>query len=164
LTLLSVEINKNREFEDKEETNFQALNANREIPGTQRSPYHMQNVEHAVWLLKVTLWGVFAVVWKQEFNRHEHVLSVVSARLGDDINTYYTVSTAVVRPAVPKKGAIVVYQYKDGKLSWTTWVPLNGHCAALMEFRGKLLAVIEERELLTVAGRTEMTDTSTVRQ
>ena len=43
---------------------------------------------------------------------------LISAKLGEDPNTYYIVGTAMVQPeeAEPKQGRIIIFHYTDGKL------------------------------------------------
>lgn len=51
---------------------------------------------------------------------NEFATSLLSAKLGDDPNTYYIVGTAMVYPeeAEPKQGRIIVFHYSDGKQVW----------------------------------------------
>ena len=47
---------------------------------------------------------------------NEFATSLISAKLGDDPNTYYIVGTAMVYPeeAEPKLGRIIIFLYTDG--------------------------------------------------
>ena len=56
--------------------------------------------------------------WANEF-----ATSLISAKLGDDSNTYYIVGTAMVYPeeAEPKQGRIIIFQWSDGKLTILTY-------------------------------------------
>lgn len=47
---------------------------------------------------------------------NEFPTSLLSAKLGDDPNTYYIVGTATVylEEAEPKQGKIIIFQYFDG--------------------------------------------------
>ena len=49
---------------------------------------------------------------------NEFATSLISAKLGDDPNSYYIVGTAMVYPeeAEPKQGRIIIFQYRDGRL------------------------------------------------
>jgi hypothetical protein len=74
----------------------------------------------------------------------EYALSLVSTKLGDDINTYYIVGTALVNPeeSEPKQGRILMFQYQDGKLHQVAEKEIKGACYSLVEFNGRLLASI----------------------
>ena len=47
---------------------------------------------------------------------NECATSLISARLGEDPNTYYIVGTAFVHPeeAEPKQGRIIIFHYNEG--------------------------------------------------
>ncbi len=49
---------------------------------------------------------------------NEFATSLISAKLGEDSNTYYIVGTAMVYPeeAEPKQGRILLFNYADGML------------------------------------------------
>ncbi len=49
---------------------------------------------------------------------NEFATSLISAKLGEDTNTYYIVGTAMVYPeeAEPKQGRILLFNYADGML------------------------------------------------
>ena len=49
---------------------------------------------------------------------NEFATSLISAKLGEDPNTYYIVGTAMVYPeeAEPKQGRIIIFHYHEGKL------------------------------------------------
>ena len=48
---------------------------------------------------------------------NECATSLISAKLGEDPNTYYVVGTAFVHPeeAEPKQGRIILFHYHEGK-------------------------------------------------
>lgn len=48
---------------------------------------------------------------------NEFALSLISAKFGDDQNTYFVVGTAFVHPeeAEPKQGRIIVFQCHEGE-------------------------------------------------
>ena len=48
---------------------------------------------------------------------NEVATSLISAKLGEDPNTYFIVGTAIIYPeeAEPKQGRLVIFQYNDGK-------------------------------------------------
>ena len=48
---------------------------------------------------------------------NEFATSLISAKLGEDPNTYYIVGTAMVYPeeAEPKQGRIIIFHYHEGK-------------------------------------------------
>jgi len=52
---------------------------------------------------------------------NEFATSLISAKLGDDPNTYYIVGTAMVYPeeAEPKLGRIIIFLYTDGMFGKT---------------------------------------------
>lgn len=88
--------------------------------------------------------NTFEVLHAHQFMQTEYVLSLVSAKLGDDPNTYYLVGTGFVNPeeAEPKVGRIIIYQYADGKLKPIAEKEVKGACYSLVEFNGKVLASI----------------------
>ena len=47
---------------------------------------------------------------------NEFATSLISAKLGEDPNTYYIVGTAMVYPeeAEPKQGRIIIFHYHEG--------------------------------------------------
>lgn len=49
---------------------------------------------------------------------NECATSLISAKLGDDPNTYFIIGTALVHPeeAEPKQGRIVIFHYIDGRV------------------------------------------------
>lgn len=57
-----------------------------------------------------------AVLHAHQLLPNEFAISLISARLGDDPNTYYIVGTAMVHPeeAEPKQGRIIIFQFVDG--------------------------------------------------
>lgn len=52
---------------------------------------------------------------------NEFATSLISARLGEDPNTYYVVGTAMVYPeeAEPKQGRIIIFCYNDGNFDFS---------------------------------------------
>lgn len=88
--------------------------------------------------------NTFEVLHAHQFMQTEYVLSLVSAKLGDDPNTYYLVGTGFVNPEEPepKVGRIIIYQYADGKLKPVAEKEVKGACYSLVEFNGKVLASI----------------------
>ena len=60
---------------------------------------------------------VFTVLHAHTLLQNEFATSLISAKLGDDPNTYYIVGTAIVNPeeAEPKQGRIIVFHCQEGK-------------------------------------------------
>lgn len=88
--------------------------------------------------------NTFEVLHAHQFMPTEYALSLMSARLGDDPNTYYVVGTALVNADEPdpKCGRILMYLYADGKLTQVAEKEVKGACYSLVEFHGKVLASI----------------------
>lgn len=88
--------------------------------------------------------NTFEVLHSHQFAQTEYALSLISARLGEDLNTYYIVGTAFVNPdePEPKIGRIIIYLFADGKLSQVAEKEVKGACYSLVEFNGKVLASI----------------------
>lgn len=86
----------------------------------------------------------FEVLHSHQFMQTEYAMSIVSARLGNDPNTYYIVGTANVLPdeSDPKQGRIVVFQWVDGKLEHVAEQEIKGAPYSMLEFNGKLLASV----------------------
>ncbi|XP_046643566.1 DNA damage-binding protein 1-like [Daphnia pulicaria] len=86
----------------------------------------------------------FAVLHAHQFMQNEYALSIVSTRLGDDVNPYYVVGTALVVPeeSEPKQGRIVLFQWADGKLTTVAEKEVKGACYSLVDFNSKILAAI----------------------
>nr|CAG4638924.1 EOG090X00HD [Daphnia magna] len=86
----------------------------------------------------------FAVLHAHQFMQNEYALSIVSTRLGDDVNPYYVVGTALVVPeeSEPKQGRIVLFQWSDGKLTTVAEKEVKGACYSLVDFNAKILAAI----------------------
>ena len=78
---------------------------------------------------------------------NEYVLSVASARLGEDSNTYYIVGTALVNPEdeEPTQGRIVIFHWSENRLNQVTDKEVKGACYALLEFNGKVLAAVNNK-------------------
>ncbi|KAL7024575.1 hypothetical protein ACKWTF_013111 [Chironomus riparius] len=88
--------------------------------------------------------NTFEVLHAHQFMQTEFAMSLISAKLGDDGNTYYIVGTAIVNPEEPdpKTGRIIVFHYSDGKLHQICEKEIKGACYSLVEFNGKVLASI----------------------
>lgn len=88
--------------------------------------------------------NTFEVLHAHQFMQTEFALSLISAKLTDDSNTYYIVGTAIVNPEEPdpKVGRIIVFHYADGKLHQIAEQEIKGACYSLVEFNGKVLASI----------------------
>ena len=59
----------------------------------------------------------FSVLHAHQLMANECATSLISAKLGEDSNTYYVVGTAFVHPeeAEPKQGRIIVFHYTEGR-------------------------------------------------
>lgn len=88
--------------------------------------------------------NTFEVIHAHQFMQTEFAMSLMSAKLGDDPNTYYIVGTAIVNPEEPdpKTGRIIVFHYNEGKLHQIQEKEIKGACYSLVEFNGKVLASI----------------------
>lgn len=88
--------------------------------------------------------NTFEVLHAHQFMQTEFALSLMSAKLGDDSNTYYIVGTAIVNPEEPdpKAGRIIVFHFSEGKLHQIAEKEIKGACYSLVEFNGKVLASI----------------------
>ena len=88
--------------------------------------------------------NTFEVLHAHQFMQTEYAMSLISAKLGDDPNTYYIVGTALVNPEEPepKVGRIIIYQYAENDLSLVAEKEIKGACYSLVEFNGKVLANI----------------------
>ncbi|XP_031628469.1 DNA damage-binding protein 1 isoform X2 [Contarinia nasturtii] len=88
--------------------------------------------------------NTFEVLHAHHFMQTEYVLSIISARLGEDPNTYFVIGTALVNPdeTEPKCGRIIVYNFADGKLTQVCDKEVKGAVYSLVEFNGKVLASI----------------------
>lgn len=88
--------------------------------------------------------NTFEVLHAHQFMQTEFAMSLMSAKLGDDPNTYYIVGTAIVNPEEPdpKTGRIIVFHYSEGKLHQICEKEIKGACYSLVEFNGKVLASI----------------------
>ena len=58
-----------------------------------------------------------SVLHAHQFQPNEFATSLLTAKLGEDPNTYYIVGTALVYPedAEPRQGRIVVFHYTEGE-------------------------------------------------
>ncbi|EDS40298.1 conserved hypothetical protein [Culex quinquefasciatus] len=88
--------------------------------------------------------NTFEVLHAHQFMQTEYVLSLISAKLGNDPATYYIVGTAMVNPEErePKVGRIIIYHYADGALTQVSEKEIKGACYSLVEFNGRVLATI----------------------
>ncbi len=61
------------------------------------------------------------VLHAHQLMSNEFATSLISARLGEDPNTYYVVGTAMVYPeeAEPKQGRIIIFCYNDGNFDFS---------------------------------------------
>lgn len=86
--------------------------------------------------------NTFEVLHAHQFMQTEFALAMISAKLGDDPNTYYIVETAIVNPEEPdpKSGRIIVFHYNDGKLQQIVEKEIKGACYSFAEFNRKVLA------------------------
>lgn len=88
--------------------------------------------------------NTFEVLHAHQFMQTEYAMSLISAKLGNDPNTYYIVGTALVNPEEqePKIGRIIIYYYADGTLTQVSEKEIKGACYSLVEFNGRVLASI----------------------
>ncbi|XP_053685070.1 DNA damage-binding protein 1 [Sabethes cyaneus] len=88
--------------------------------------------------------NTFEVLHAHQFMQTEYAMSLISAKLGNDPNTYYIVGTALVNPEEPepKVGRIIIYHYADGALTQVSEKEIKGACYSLVEFNGRVLASI----------------------
>lgn len=88
--------------------------------------------------------NTFEVLHAHQFMPTEGIIALMSAKLGDDPNTYYVVSTALIYAdePEPKVGRIIIFHYNEGKLSQVAETKIDGSCHSLVEFNGKVLAGI----------------------
>ncbi|EDW14370.1 DNA damage-binding protein 1 [Drosophila mojavensis] len=88
--------------------------------------------------------NTFEVLHAHQFVPPETISALMSAKLGDDPNTYYVVATSLVFPdePEPKVGRIIIFHYHENKLTQVAETKVDGTCYALVEFNGKVLAGI----------------------
>ncbi|TDG48387.1 hypothetical protein AWZ03_005132 [Drosophila navojoa] len=88
--------------------------------------------------------NTFEVLHAHQFVPPETISALMSAKLGDDPNTYYVVATSLVFPdePEPKVGRIIIFHYHENKLTQVAETKVDGTCFALVEFNGKVLAGI----------------------
>lgn len=105
---------------------------------------HMFGDEVEVNSLLVLDQHTFEVLHAHQLMSNEVATSLISARLGDDPNTYYIVGTAIIYPeeAEPKQGRLIIFHYTDGKLTQIADKEIKGAAYSLCEFNGKLLASV----------------------
>ncbi|XP_064600976.1 DNA damage-binding protein 1-like [Liolophura sinensis] len=94
--------------------------------------------------LVTVLCSLLTVLHAHQLLPNEFATSLISAKLGEDPNTYYIVGTAMVYPeeAEPKQGRIIVFHFSEGKLTQVAEKEIKGAAYTLEEFNGKLLASI----------------------
>lgn len=100
--------------------------------------------EVEIWNLLIIDQNTFEVLHAHQFMQTEYVLSIISAKLGDDPNTYFVVGTGLVNAdePEPKCGRIIIYHFADGKLQQVAEKEVKGAVYTLVEFNGKVLASI----------------------
>ncbi|KAL9892987.1 DNA damage-binding protein pic [Glossina fuscipes fuscipes] len=88
--------------------------------------------------------NTFEVLHAHQFMPSENIISLMSATLGEDPNTYYVVCTALVYADEPEPniGRIIIFHYHDGKLIQVAETKIDGSSISLVEFNGKVLAGI----------------------
>lgn len=88
--------------------------------------------------------NTFEVLHAHQFMPSECIMSIMSAQLGDDSNSYYVVSTALLYADEPEPtvGRIIIFHYHDGKLTQVAETKIDGGCYSMVEFNGKVLAGI----------------------
>ncbi|XP_050068319.1 DNA damage-binding protein 1 [Anopheles maculipalpis] len=88
--------------------------------------------------------NTFEVLHAHQFMQSEYALSLMSAKLGNDPNTYFVVGTGLVNPEEPepKIGRIIIYRYADNELKLISDKEVKGACYSLVEFNGRVLACI----------------------
>ncbi|XP_055614765.1 DNA damage-binding protein 1-like isoform X1 [Toxorhynchites rutilus septentrionalis] len=88
--------------------------------------------------------NTFELLHAHQFMQTEYTMSLISAKLGNDSNTYCIVGTALVHQAEPepKVGRIIIYHYADGALTQVSEKGIKGACYSLIEFNGRVLASI----------------------
>ncbi|KAK7098349.1 DNA damage-binding protein 1-like isoform X2 [Littorina saxatilis] len=86
----------------------------------------------------------FEVLHAHQLMANECATSLISAKLGEDPNTYYIVGTAFVNPeeAEPKQGRLMIFHYSEGKLTQLAEKEIKGAPYSMQDFNGKLLASI----------------------
>ncbi|XP_052801738.1 DNA damage-binding protein 1-like [Mya arenaria] len=112
--------------------------------GTSMMGEHTYGDEIEVHSLLVIDQHTFEVLHAHTLLPNEFATSLLSAKLGDDPNTYFIVGTAMVHPeeAEPKQGRIIVFHCNDGKVSQIAEEEIPGAAYSLSEFNGKLLTSV----------------------
>lgn len=112
--------------------------------GTSMMGEHSYGEEVEVHSLLVIDQHTFEVLHAHTLLPNEFATSLISAKLGDDTNTYYIVGTAIVNPeeAEPKQGRIIVFLCQEGKVIQIAEEEITGAAYTLSEFNGKLLASV----------------------
>lgn len=112
--------------------------------GTSTMGEHTYGDEVEVHTLLVIDQHTFEVHHAHQLMPNEFATSLISAKFGDDPNTYFVVGTALVHPeeGEPKQGRIIIFQFIDGKLNQIAEKEIKGAAYSLVEFNGKLLASI----------------------
>ncbi|XP_055622836.1 DNA damage-binding protein 1-like [Toxorhynchites rutilus septentrionalis] len=88
--------------------------------------------------------NTFELLHAHQFMQTEYTMSLISAKLGNDSNTYCIVGTVLVHQAEPepKVGRIIIYHYADGALTQVSEKGIKGACYSLIEFNRRVLASI----------------------
>ncbi|KAK2168127.1 hypothetical protein LSH36_20g08004 [Paralvinella palmiformis] len=120
-----------------------SLSSSMKVMAGQSVPDHMCD-ELDTHSLLVLDQHTFEVLHAHQLMQNEYATSLISAKLGEDPNTYYIVGTAMVYPeeAEPKQGRIIIFHYAEGKLNFVAEKEIKGAPYSLCEFNGKLLASI----------------------
>lgn len=112
--------------------------------GTSTMGEHTYGDEVEVHSLLIIDQHTFEVHHAHQLMTNEFATSLISAKFGDDPNTYFVVGTALVHPeeGEPKQGRIIIFHFNDGKLNQVAEKDIKGAAYSLVEFNGKLLASI----------------------
>ncbi|GIY45148.1 hypothetical protein CEXT_80492 [Caerostris extrusa] len=86
----------------------------------------------------------FEVLHAHQFLQNEYAVSLVSTKLGEDMNTYYVVGTAIINndEPEPKQGRFIIFLWKEEKLQQIAEKEIKGAPYCMVEFNRKLLAAI----------------------
>lgn len=114
-------------------------------PGASTIPNNAEfGLEVEVYNLLIIDQNTFEVLQAVQFMQQEYGMSLMSAKLGNDRNTYFVVGTALVNPEEPepKTGRIIIFKYADNKVTIVAEKEVKGGVYSLAEFNGKILATI----------------------
>lgn len=91
--------------------------------------------EQEVYSLLIIDQHTFEVLHAHQFMQQEYALSLLSTKLGNDPNPYYVVGTGLVSPeeSESKTGRVIVFQWKDGKLTQVAEKDIKGACFSLAD-------------------------------